>query len=247
MTMFRSMAILFLVSLVVLPPALARSGSRSGGPDCATAVLIADLPLQTVDADERSALLYMREEEKLARDVYRAMDDLWGLRIFRNIANAEQTHMDTVLALLEKYGIPDPVGDTTLGAFTNPNLQALHDSLVALGSNSLNEALIVGATIEDLDIRDLEVDLARTDNEDVATAFQNLQKGSRNHMRSFIALLEGNGLNYEPQFIPAEDFEAIIESPRERGPVDAAGESLDRTSCRQPGARQNRGRPGRNR
>ena len=63
----------------------------------------------------------MREEEKLARDVYLAMDDLWGLRVFSQISWSEQNHMDAVLAVLDKYGVLDPVGDNPTGVFTDPN------------------------------------------------------------------------------------------------------------------------------
>lgn len=240
MSMIRSIAILTLALLVVVPTTLARGGN--GGDGCDAATLLADLPYETVDTDEQAALVYMREEEKLARDVYRAMDDLWGLRVFRNIANAEQTHMDTMLALLEKYGIDDPVGANGFGVFVDPQLQALYGELVAQGSSSLSDALIVGATIEDLDIDDLEVDLAQTDNEDVATAFQNLQKGSRNHLRAFIGLLDGSGLTYEPQFISVVEFEAIVSSARERGAVDADGEPVDGSRCGRVGVRRHSGR-----
>ena len=57
---------------------------------------------------ETADLLYMREEEKLAHDVYVFLYDLWGLPVFNNIAASESTHTASVLALLARYGISRP-------------------------------------------------------------------------------------------------------------------------------------------
>ena len=37
-------------------------------------------------------LVFIREEEKLARDVYDALRLRWGSRVFSNIESSEQTH-----------------------------------------------------------------------------------------------------------------------------------------------------------
>ena len=231
MKSFRLMAILLLASSLLIPVALARGGRGGGNAGCGTGAMIADLPYQEVDADERGDLLYMREEEKLARDVYRAMDDLWGLRVFANISHAEQRHMDAIMRLLEKYGIEDPVGDNPDGRFVNAKLQALFHQLVAEGSESLNAALTVGATIEDLDLHDLATNLARTDNEDIQTVYQNLAKGSRNHLRAFNSLLVGNGVTYTPQFISQVEFDEITSSAKEQGAGDANGDPISNGDC----------------
>ena len=73
---------------------------------------------------EIEALLFMREEEKLARDVYLAMYEVWGTPIFSNIAGSEQAHMDAVAYLLEAYGLEDPVAGNPNGIFENDELQA---------------------------------------------------------------------------------------------------------------------------
>lgn len=49
----------------------------------------------------------MREEEKLARDVYLTFGEKWGLTLFTNIAKSEQTHTDAVKTLLDRYEIKD--------------------------------------------------------------------------------------------------------------------------------------------
>ncbi len=148
---------------------------------------IATADLSEVEAD---GLSFMREEEKLARDIFLMLYEQWGIRIFQNIAGAEETHMSAVADLLDRYGLPDPAADTAVGVFTNPELQALYDQLKEEGSQSLADALRVGALVEEVDIIDLETYIAQTDNEDVLLVYQNLLKGSYNHLRSFTSTLE---------------------------------------------------------
>jgi hypothetical protein len=135
--------------------------------------------------EESAALIYMREEEKLARDVYTALYDQYGLRIFSNISGAEAQHMSAVKVLLDRYGVADPAEGKAVGEFTNPELQALYDQLVAEGSKSLQDALQVGVTIEKTDIQDLEERLDGTDQWDIQRVFGNLLRGSNNHLRAF--------------------------------------------------------------
>ena len=185
------------------------------------------MPYEDVSAAEEADLVLMREEEKLARDVYQAMDDMWGRRVFGKIMWAEQNHMNAILEILNKYGIPDPVGGNPPGVFTDPALQQLFYDLLDLGSQSLIDALTVGATIEDLDIYDLFGTLDRADNEDIRLVYQNLMKGSRNHLRSFFSLLLANDATYDPQYLTPAVFDEIVNSPREQGMVDANGDPVD--------------------
>ena len=164
---------------------------------------------------ERDALLYMREEEKLAYDVYNALGDIWDTQVFSNISDAELTHTDSVKVLLDRYGITDLATTSTAGVFTNPELQSLYDQLVAQGTTSLVDALSVGATIEDVDIADLRA--RATDNPDIQLVYDNLEKGSRNHLRAFVRQLTNNDATYTPSYISQADFEAIVDSPTERG------------------------------
>ena len=186
--------------------------------------LLSNTPAGELSDAEKAGLIQMREEEKLAHDVYVTLYEKWGQNIFNNISKSEQTHTDTVKYILDKYEIEDPVKDTTVGAFTLPQMQKLYDSLVKQGNKSLTDALIVGATIEDLDIDDLNKLLAQTDNEDIKIAYQNLNKGSRNHMRAFIRNLERNGGEYSPQYISEEEYQEIISGKQERGSLNAQGQ-----------------------
>jgi len=176
------------------------------------------LPLGELTQEETDGLLLMREEEKLARDVYLALYDIHGLNIFNNISSSEQTHTDAVLALLERYRLADPVGENATGVFENVDLQQLHDALVAQGTNSLLEAFYVGAEIEELDIADIETLKAQVvDNEDIVLVYDNLLKGSRNHLRSFHRQIESNSGSYTPSHITQEQYDEIVNSDMERG------------------------------
>jgi hypothetical protein len=159
----------------------------------------------------------MREEEKLAHDVYLTLGTKWNLPVFTNIAGSEQTHTDAVKALLVHYGITDPVTGASIGVFTNPALQKLYSDIVATGEKSLVSALSVGVTIEDLDIHDLEKRIVQTNTADIKAVYENLMKGSRNHMRSFYGQLTSRGGSYQVQYITATEFAEIVGSAKETG------------------------------
>lgn len=170
-------------------------------------------------ADEIAGLLQMREEEKLAKDVYLELYDIWELPILYNIAQSEATHTNSVEDLLIKYNIDDPVTDDSRGAFTNSVFTDLYNQLIGQGSVSAVDALKVGATIEDLDIKDLDDLLLNTQNEDIRIVYSNLVKGSRNHIRSFAQNLEKYNAEYEPVYISVEDYQQIISNNRETGTI----------------------------
>jgi hypothetical protein len=134
---------------------------------------------------EIDSLLYMREEEKLARDSYLTLYDKWGLQIFSNIASSEMIHMSKIKDLLDRYGLPDPAAGHPVGAFTNPVLQQLYDDLMVQGSQSPTEALKVGVTIEEVDIQDLQHYLSLTNRTDITQVYTKLMNASYNHLSAF--------------------------------------------------------------
>jgi hypothetical protein len=144
----------------------------------------------TLSSSEVDGLILMREEEKLAHDVYVTLYAQWGLPIFQNIANSEITHTEAIKVLLDRYGIADPVVGNGVGEFTNRDLQNLYSQLVAQGSVSLTEALKVGVAIEELDISDLKNQLAQTSSADIQLVYNNLLRGSENHLRAFTSTLQ---------------------------------------------------------
>tara|TARA_Y100000310_G_scaffold298681_1_gene332841 strand:- start:20665 stop:21303 length:639 start_codon:yes stop_codon:yes gene_type:complete len=170
------------------------------------------LPAEELSELEGNALIFMREEEKLARDVYDQLYAKWGVKIFDKISSSEQSHMDAVLRLLDKYELEDPVASDIPGSFVNEDLSNLYSTLTQLGENSLTEALQVGAAIEEIDILDLQRELEQTvDNRDIQLVFENLMKGSKNHLRSFVKNLDNLGVAYVPQFLSEEDYQAIMQ------------------------------------
>jgi len=176
------------------------------------------IAVEPLSSTEIEGLLYMREEEKLARDVYLTLYQQWGLSIFQNIAGSEATHMEAIKNLIDRYGLEDPATGQDMGVLVNPTLQGLYDQLVAEGSKSLGDALRVGAAIEEIDILDLEEAMAQTDKADIQLVYQNLMKGSRNHLRSFTSTLEKQtGEIYQPQYLDPAAYEEIISTPRETG------------------------------
>ncbi len=168
----------------------------------------------------KNDLVQLREEEKLARDVYLYLYTEWDQWIFSNIAQSEQQHMDAVKGLLDKYQIDEPVDVDIQNHFEDEELQDLYDDLIAVGSVSREDALYVGATIEDLDIFDIYemIDHAASI-EDVTSVYENLSKGSRNHLRSFVGqlVLFDETYVYEAQFLSQEEVDEIIASPMETG------------------------------
>jgi hypothetical protein len=169
-----------------------RNGGRNGCAGCPLSQTA--FAAQPLSAEEATHLLYMREEEKLARDVYQVLYSKWNVRIFNNIAVSEQRHYDAVGTLISRYKLIDPVQEAA-GVFTNPDLQALYDQLMAKGSISLLDALQVGVSIEETDIDDLKAAIAVTDNRDALTVYGNLLNGSLSHLSAFNSHIEAVSSN----------------------------------------------------
>lgn len=167
---------------------------------------------------EIDSLVFMREEEKLAHDVYMALYEIWGLPLFENIASSEQTHTDAVKNLLIMFDIPDPADTSTAGIFANPELQQLYDELTQTGAESLGNALKVGAAIEEIDILDLQKSLENTQDASIRRVYENLLRGSENHLRAFTSTLERQtGEIYIPQYMSEADYNATLSAEPTRG------------------------------
>ena len=164
------------------------------------------VPLSQAEIND---LKFLREEEKLARDVYLYSYDKYQLMIFDNISQSEQRHMNSVLNLMNKYGIPDSAS-TEIGVFNNLDLQKTYNTLTLQANISSVNALIAGATIEDLDINDIDRFTANTTKPDLLNVYSNLVCGSKNHMRAFTSWLENNEETYVPQYISMEEYNVII-------------------------------------
>ncbi|MFD2111553.1 DUF2202 domain-containing protein [Thiorhodococcus fuscus] len=173
--------------------------------------------LNPLDTQEASTLLFMREEERLARDVYLGMDDLWQLLPFENIAQSEQKHMDAIKNAMDNYGLEEPSDPNQTGVYTDGSLQQFYLDLMARGETSYLEALHVGALIEEVDIQDLEGAIVETGNQDLQNIYSNPLRGSRNHLRIFVSTIESQGVVYEAQSMDQDAVDAIVDTPMERG------------------------------
>lgn len=169
---------------------------------------------QTLIESDKTALLFMLEEEKLARDTYMYLDDLWSINQFANIKNSEQTHMNAIEDLLIQNNIEYTI--LSLGEFENQALQDFYNQFVIDGAVNQANALQIGATIEDLDIVDLQDYMNATTNTSLINVFISLQCGSRNHLRSFVLGIENEGNTYTPQFLSEYDYNVIISDSNEQ-------------------------------
>jgi hypothetical protein len=208
-------------------------GTGHGSAGCGCVAVITDsfesLPNQELDDAERDAVIRIRQDEKFARDVYTALGEKWHLRIFDNIARAEQRHMDLVGLLTDRYELGDPFDDDAPGVFRDAELTKLYVELVARGLESESGALQVGATFEDFDLADLDRMIAASDNDDVLLIANNLAKGSRNHLRAFAWVLDRKGYQpYTAVYLSQDRVNEILAAEHERHIVyDASGEAID--------------------
>ena len=169
--------------------------------------------IRALSKKESDTLNFMREEEKLARDVYSELYKQWNIQIFTNIAASEQKHMEKVKVFLDAYQLPDPASSEA-GQFNNAVLQNLYDDLLAKGSKSKLEAFKVGAMVEEVDIFDLENAIDETDNDELKSMYTQLMLASHNHLRAFsrqIITIEGE---YVAQYMSSEAVSTILELPK---------------------------------
>ena len=175
--------------------------------------LVWQFPRQPVSPAERYGLVQLRQEMKLARDVSWALYNRWQQPAFLNSANAQQAQMDTMKALLDKYGIADPVVDNTPGIFMDPHYLELYNAMAAKGMTSLGNAMSVGATVEERAIYTVNNIMATADNDDMQAVYLNMMAGSRNYLRVFVGMMAGQGMYYNPQYISHDEMEEIMMMP----------------------------------
>jgi len=176
-------------------------------PDC-NFKIVSSADLTDVEVE---MLEFLREEEKMARDVYLVLSGIYKKRIFLTIAESEQIHMDKVLCLMDHYKVEDPAS-SEIGEFTNTYIQGLYDMLIELGTKGIIDGLTAGAYIEDYDIHDIHYWMDFTDNESILNVLSNIVCGSGNHIISFTELLNGFDTEYTPTHITQEEYQAILDA-----------------------------------
>ncbi|MCU7852468.1 MAG: DUF2202 domain-containing protein [Candidatus Thiodiazotropha sp. (ex Monitilora ramsayi)] len=231
--------LLLVATLATIPLSHARQNGRpsagNGGNATESTTSQSDSNSATLDFNEATHMIFMREEEKLARDVYTKLGTLYpDSVVFGKIDNSEQQHTDAVKNLLASYGIDDPNTNDNVGIFTGAAygdyFTEKYDYLVTLASASELDALYVGAFIEELDMFDItqcpkviiEQDngiddvascgLAYTDQKDIRNLYESLLDGSKSHLRAYVRAIEsviGRG-GYTAQVLPQEEVDEIL-------------------------------------
>ena len=176
---------------------------------CTPSLVVDDTIESTLTAQEIQDLQFLQEEEKLARDVYLYALNVHNTDIFGNISESEQRHVEAISGLMNTYGVTSLMLDE-VGVFSNSDLQQLYNNLTAQVDVSLVEALIVGATIEDLDIYDIDEMIENTDKTDILEVYEKLTCGSENHLRAYYGKLEVEQVTYEPQYLSEDVFHEIL-------------------------------------
>ena len=220
--MKKNIALMTVLSLTILLSACQKSNPVESAAVNMTASLalvqksVSSLPKETLEEAELARILFIREEEKLAYDVYKTLFDKYGATVFQNIPNSELSHMESMLTIIKKYELVDPVDVNPRGIFKNTALQTLYNQLIEKGYISILSAYQVGALIEELDISDLTSSLAVTNNQDVRLVYDFLNKGSRNHLRSFYKNIKFSNGTYTPIYLSQSEFDSIVNSATER-------------------------------
>lgn len=168
-------------------------------------------PKTELTNQEIADLQFLREEEKLARDVYLYAFDKYNFELFQKIAGSEQVHIDEVKILLDKYELEDPAS-IDKGVFLDTTLQNLYNQLIAMTDTSFLGGLTAGMIIEDMDMSDIEDFEANTAITEILDVYAFLKCTSKNHMRYFYVDLTNNGGTYSPQFISQQEYDDIVNS-----------------------------------
>ena len=191
------------------------NGGRRGTGQGLNCILAGEV--QPLTTEEIFSVEQMRQEEKLARDVYQTLNETWTSDVFARIAASEQRHMNAIARIIALQDMNDPITEDTVGLYPDANFVDLYTSLTEQGSDSYIEALKVGAYIEELDIMDLEASLLEISNIQLTRVYTNLMRGSRNHLRAFVNALVIEGESYSPQIMSQEQYDLIINAGQERG------------------------------
>lgn len=180
------------------------------------AVFAQAAPFQTLSPNEEAGLIYMRQEQKLVCDVYMDLSDNWNTRLFNSIADSELSHMDSMLGLLNSYGIPDPIDGLMPGEFDDFQLWQLYYRLITQSDASLVAALNSAAETEELHIGNLVLRMAQTNKRDIKGLYNYLRLASANHLRVIVSQLASYGEIYSPQHLSYGTYNNIMSAGRRR-------------------------------
>lgn len=153
--MIKKIAVASLTVALLATSAIAAKGGKGGGGSTGTTTT-------TMTQEQKDTLLFIYQEEKVARDSYITLGNLFpNENTFQNIQGSEQKHMDSAQGLCEKYGVDiSNIDETNVGEY-----------------------------IEITDIDDLEhAEIGMP--ADVVKVYESLKAGSYNHLDAFRAAIE---------------------------------------------------------
>ncbi len=168
-------------------------------------------PESNLTEEQKYTIAYMWNEEKLAKDIYLAMNDVNPIQQLEKIATqAETKHQALVEELVQRYDLNITNLVDYSGGYSEAELRAfapgefgiqeikdLYDVLYERGSQSQQDALEVGCMVEVTDINDLNEDIAiaeDTNASDLVAVFNVLRDGSYNHYWAFDKGLKNLGV-----------------------------------------------------
>ena len=189
----------------------------------------------TLDFNEVTHVVFLREEEKLERDVFTILSSMYPESpIFGHIDDIEQGHTDVMKYLLDRFGIEDPNNNDNLGVFTGKAygkyFTESYRYLVGMGSLSELDALYVSAYIEELDLLDImqcpqtiiesnnriektdQCGMVYTRNAEIRNIYHALIEGSKDDLRAYVGAIEaviGNGA-YRAQVLTQAQVDEIL-------------------------------------
>ncbi|HJS54107.1 MAG TPA: DUF2202 domain-containing protein [Chitinophagaceae bacterium] len=199
------------------------------------AIAVSSLLYAQGNADnEKAMVLRMREEEKMARDIYQVLNGKWDQQVFAHIAESEIYHMSQMKLWIDKFNLEDPVArnNDKRGVFTDQSLQQLYNELAASGIQSKEAAFRAGAKVEEVDILDLKKALAGTSNTDLQSTYKYLIHASENHLRAFARNLKALNIDCKPVVMDQKEFEEIIKQGAGKGQGRKAGPANGKNCCR---------------
>jgi len=166
-------------------------------------------------ADEIEFIYAVREDEKVARDLYFSFFGTFGLKPFENIGKAEDNHIKATEKLFDYYEIDYPALSEN-GKFENAIRQKLFDSLLLKGTPEL-EAFKVMAMLEESNIVEYGEVLKTIANPNIKIVIENLARASANHFKAAIRQITALGGTYTPALMTQEQYRAVIAIGFEKG------------------------------
>jgi len=164
---------------------------------------------QSLDTYMAWQLMYLHDQEKLARDINRTFYYTWGKPIFASIAESEQRHMNVLRAILDYYYLSALVETDEVGVFGAHHHTEAFTDLVNQGEVSLTEAYRAVGYLEEWDIREIRGSIEFTQDQALIDTFSNLLAGARNHLRVFAARSNSLGYAYQAQMLKQSEVDDI--------------------------------------